>query len=707
MRKFILFSFLILFILNLHSERAYLLPSRDGKPSEIVPVESTGKVKSKDIRKDLLKHYEEEKNARGVFYWMLNTDNGTANYVLTGIADVDTFLNWFAPPAACTVLAYEVTNKANYGDPNQDEFTMFFATLDQGIDYATEFPEYHGNGAPSSNYGFATVVQSLDTFAWGLDTLWTITQDTLNPPIDVGRDKFACGWVKARGDSSPNPYIYANGSPPYHTLMYRDRGHGYGWYSSWHCVRMRALVNFYGPLPIHADCEDLPDSYNQGSRTVKIHAIHYSVSDSAGVEDIIIKYQLNSGSVNETSCILYSGDSTDGYWKGNIPGVFPGDTILYWSIATGYENIADTSPVFSYIIRQGDPGDFLYVDNDYTVSPILPDYYSDTIDVWDYSAYGPPDSSVICHYAYGSEFIGKSIVWRDWGCIALGDGENYGAGIYYSDSTWIKILLDNGGRFWLSDQDQGYGFGICPDWGQQGVPDGHWVREYLGIKGMYDDHPLLGGIPVTAYGNPADPVIGDMFAGIGLQAAGAVYIAPYYALTGNFNYAYTGSFDSLETGAVVNMFDVNGLTISYRYEGPGGSDYKVYNDFFPWDFIAKPTAPDTLDIAVIDSLVEDVLGWFSWDAVPEDRTLEPSKIVKLLPVGIVTNEAMIKFSLPGRMIISLDIYDNTGRLVKNIINGEVGAGLHTYRWNAKASGVYFYRLKTGDKTLTNKMVVIK
>jgi len=695
MRKVLLILLLVVFVTSLPAAKAYLFPSENGGPSEIVPVGSLPRnVDVTPARKDL----------RGVLFWMMNTDNGTENYVLTGIADVDTFLNWFAPPAACTVLAYEVTNIANYADPNQDEFTMFFATLDQGINYATGFPEYHGGGAPSSNYGFATVVQSLDTFAWGLDTLWTITQDTLLTPIDNGLDKFACGWVKAAApDSSPNPYIYANGVPPYHALMYRDLGQGKGWYSSWHCVRMRALVNFYSNPPPIVAMEDLPDSYNQGARTVNLYVTDFGVPlDSSGVVgNCAIEYQVNGGAVTPLSAVMYSGDSTDGYWSGDIPGVGSGDVVVYWAVTTDLQGAADTTNTATYTIREGTPGNCLFVDNGYTISGMLPDWYADTCDLWDFGGYGQPDSSVLCFY--------NTVVWRAWGETALGDGGNYGAGIYYSDSTWIKMILDDGGNFWFSDQDQGYGLGICPDYGQQGVPDGHWVREYLGIQGMFDDQPLMGGSDVTAYGNPADPVIGDLFGGIGLQAAGAVYLAPYYALTGNFSYAYTGNFDSLEAGAVINMFDVNGLTISYRYEGPGGSDYKVYDDFYPWDYICDPADASVLDMVTIDSLVEDVLGrWFGYYSGVSDGTLEPGKLVELLPVGVVTNEALIKFSLPLGMVVSLDIYDNTGRLVKNLVNGKVSAGLHTVRWNADvANGVYFYRLKAGDKRASNKMVVIR
>ncbi len=701
MRKFIVLSFFILFITNLYSERAYLLPSINGEPSEVVPVSASHKnLKITPKRKEFI--YIKNK---GITSWLYYTDGGSPGSVLTGITDVDTFMVWFAPAAACSVLAYEVTNVA-YTDQTQTNFTMFMALLDQTIDYVNDYDEYHGTGDAPGPPPIVSVVQTLDTNILYADTLWTVTQDTLITPIYVGHDIFGVGWQKATPDSSPNPEIWAScPGPVYHTLMYRKGEDTKGWYSSWHAVYIRALVNFLSCCD-YVEIENLPDSYTTTPRTVNIYGNDFGVPiDSSGIKEMTIEYQVNGGPTNEVPCTLYSGDSTDGYWKGDIPGVYPGDTVEYWGIQIDYQEDTIISHICSYIIREGTPGNFLFVDNGYTESNIIPDYWIDTCDHWDYGEYGSPDSSVITFY--------NTILWRDWGGIDLGDGIEYGAGIYYSDTSWIKIVLDNGGNFWLSDQDQGYGLGICPDYGQYPVPVGHWVREYLCIQGMYDDNPLLGGAAVTAYGNSNDSIIGDMFKGIGSQNSDEVYIAPYYCLTNNFAYAYTGSFDSLQSGAVQNMFDANGLTISYRYTGPS-ENYKVYNDFWPWDYIAKPGAPDTLDLVAVDSLVSDVLGWFGYTSGVSDRTIEPEEVVKLLPVGIVTNKAMIRFYLPEEMIISLSIYDNTGRLIKNLKKGKAPTGLNTVRWDGKdsygnpvSSGIYFCQLITGDKTLTNKMVLIK
>ncbi|MCW4043788.1 MAG: hypothetical protein NWE90_08735, partial [Candidatus Bathyarchaeota archaeon] len=125
MRKVLLILLLVVFVTSLPAAKAYLLPS-DGRPSKIVPLSRDAEMKA----------------GKGVITWLEYTDAGTPNSYLSGVNEVDTFMNWFAPAASCTVLAYEITNIA-ITDPAQLNFTMFFATLDQGISYASEFPEYH------------------------------------------------------------------------------------------------------------------------------------------------------------------------------------------------------------------------------------------------------------------------------------------------------------------------------------------------------------------------------------------------------------------------------------------------------------------------------------------------------------------------------------------------------------------------------------
>ena len=69
----------------------------------------------------------------------------------------------------------------------------------------------------------------------------------------------------------------------------------------------------------------------------------------------------------------------------------------------------------------------------------------------------------------------------------------------------------------------------------------------------------------------------------------------------------------------------------------------------------------------------------------------------------------ISFSLPTAERVSLKIYDVCGREVASLIDGEMSAGTHSVRWQAKkfASGVYFYALKSGSFQQIRKMTLLQ
>ena len=65
--------------------------------------------------------------------------------------------------------------------------------------------------------------------------------------------------------------------------------------------------------------------------------------------------------------------------------------------------------------------------------------------------------------------------------------------------------------------------------------------------------------------------------------------------------------------------------------------------------------------------------------------------------------------LPKTGFVSLKIYDVLGREIASLVNNQQEAGIHEIVWNAKdfASGVYFYKLQTGEYTATKKLMLIK
>jgi hypothetical protein len=125
-------------------------------------------------------------------------------------------------------------------------------------------------------------------------------------------------------------------------------------------------------------------------------------------------------------------------------------------------------------------------------------------------------------------------------------------------------------------------------------------------------------------------------------------------------------------------------------------------------------------------LFEDIsciLGRFDHNIIRLDLTgsIEPEG--ELVPSSVKLDgnypnpfnpETKISFSLPTEQKIELTVYNLKGQKVRQLIKGDFIPGQHSVVWNGKnengcnvASGVYFYQLKTKEKELTKKMLLLK
>lgn len=70
---------------------------------------------------------------------------------------------------------------------------------------------------------------------------------------------------------------------------------------------------------------------------------------------------------------------------------------------------------------------------------------------------------------------------------------------------------------------------------------------------------------------------------------------------------------------------------------------------------------------------------------------------------------VIKYQLPVNSRVSLRVFDVLGREVAKLVDGRMVAGYHQVTFNAShlASGIYIYRLSTGNSVLTKKLTLIK
>ena len=74
----------------------------------------------------------------------------------------------------------------------------------------------------------------------------------------------------------------------------------------------------------------------------------------------------------------------------------------------------------------------------------------------------------------------------------------------------------------------------------------------------------------------------------------------------------------------------------------------------------------------------------------------------------------IRFYLPEKRLVTLDVYDVTGTLIARLADGYRERGTHSVQWNGRdgkgnqvSSGLYFYRLIAGKEVISRKMVLLR
>ena len=160
---------------------------------------------------------------------------------------------------------------------------------------------------------------------------------------------------------------------------------------------------------------------------------------------------------------------------------------------------------------------------------------------------------------------------------------------------------------------------------------------------------------------------------------------------------------------------------AYRTTSPTSSwDGKYVSDgthsLLPWFSFDGITCGDNYPCVVW----ADGSGmWFDrdWVAVEENPKFEQPPAVFALSQNFpnpVFSSTVIKYALPKKSKIELEVYDKSGRQIAILLNKEQKSGYYTVNWDIKdvsknklPNGVYFYRLKTGDFTETKKMVVVR
>ncbi|MCF7803340.1 MAG: T9SS type A sorting domain-containing protein [Candidatus Marinimicrobia bacterium] len=120
--------------------------------------------------------------------------------------------------------------------------------------------------------------------------------------------------------------------------------------------------------------------------------------------------------------------------------------------------------------------------------------------------------------------------------------------------------------------------------------------------------------------------------------------------------------------------------------------------------VAKPTLPSLKKTAAAQSRFELQIDPYGNDpTVPETYILYPNYPN---PFNASTT---LRFGLPESAETWVAIYDLTGRLVNTLANREFEAGYHEINWEAdtNASGLYFCVVRAGNRSMKQKLMLIK
>ena len=114
-------------------------------------------------------------------------------------------------------------------------------------------------------------------------------------------------------------------------------------------------------------------------------------------------------------------------------------------------------------------------------------------------------------------------------------------------------------------------------------------------------------------------------------------------------------------------------------------------------------------------IIDQIAPLFA-DYASQDKTLLSPNVFSLHqnypnPFNPTT---LIKYDLAEDALVSISIYDVTGRMVKSLINMNQSTGYHSLRWNATndigesvSAGMYIYTIQAGEYRATKKMVLLK
>ncbi|MCK5832491.1 S8 family serine peptidase [bacterium] len=175
------------------------------------------------------------------------------------------------------------------------------------------------------------------------------------------------------------------------------------------------------------------------------------------------------------------------------------------------------------------------------------------------------------------------------------------------------------------------------------------------------------------------------------------------------NQRFMGSCSAIGDGIPMMYYDAGDLadsTCAVRYESPTG-----------WKSMLLEFGIEGLSDSIRCTFLDRALNWanisYIWD-VPE-QPIKPYTLKLMPPFPNPFNSAVaIGFDIPEPAKVDIDIFDLSGRLVRNFSIPEAQSGPNIIRWDAKLengdrlpTGTYLYRVSALGKHASSKIIYVK
>ena len=188
------------------------------------------------------------------------------------------------------------------------------------------------------------------------------------------------------------------------------------------------------------------------------------------------------------------------------------------------------------------------------------------------------------------------------------------------------------------------------------------------------------------------------------------FTGPTPKIQSDFSWVVTSLGTSFDTATLYlhdfmlpGIEDPEDLAIYSRPVADIGEFSMLQNTEYDLDLDALKVQLPGFSEFIIASTETDLSSELADMEIPEEFTLSQNYPNPFNPSTNIT------FGLPERAEVRLEVFDILGRQVATLVHEEMEPGHHSVVFDAGAlsSGMYIYRLQTGSKVLSRKMILIK